>query len=53
MDLIPHDWMIGNTYLTLKLIIEKSLLRHYTCCLPNESTWKLKDFQKASTNKEI
>ena len=38
MDLISHDWMIGNTYLKLK----KTALG-----------MKVKDFQKFSTNEEI
>ena len=48
MDLISHGWMIGNTYLKLKLFI-----RHYTYCLPYKVIRKVKDLEKTSANKEI
>ena len=54
MDLIPQDWMIGNTYLKLNFLNGKSILRHYT--IPTtcpKGTRKVKDFHKTSTNKEI
>ena len=54
MDLIPHDWMIENTYLKLKLskwkIPFKTLSLLPTLC---KGTRKLKDFQKTSSKKEI
>ena len=58
MDLIPHDWMIGNTYLKLKLFkwkIPFKALYLPAYCLPykDTTTRKVRDFQKTSTNKEI
>ena len=52
MDLIPHDWMIGNTYLKLKLFKWKIPFKAIYC-LPYKGLRKVKHFQKTSTNKEI